>query len=596
MSGNDDLERDVREEDELRGLLRTPDRGPVPPFSTVAIRAQRGSGVQGVIGVLGAAAALLIVIAGIALVRPDISPATTPSASPTPSAAVSTASGCAQPSALDLQRHATGNSLAASLVSVRPTDQQTNQLWWTVRYLSSRDAPGPATISVRAEVTASGRSFQQILGYEQVEPALRPLSDGELLTIAPCQAAALVVRTGGLLDGTFPYELVIEKVGLPEGGTVTDRFQITLACDARAFTCAAVAANATPAPTATPNAALLKPSLGVIYWGVRAGWDPGSAPRIRREGETASAVGELAGSYSNQFHGTVAPDGRRAVYPGQTQEGQWAYYLLDGSKPKEQRRILALPNEIPGRVVWSSDMTAIAFTAQDFNATQGVTPKYDSIRTLDLASGAVREVARITDGSYYQIVGWDKSSSTLAAVITPYPYGGTKKGSYIVIGPSGTKTTPMDGAAPYVATSDGRTVYGLNCVGAPLYCSLWIWPLSDYAARVDQHLASGLSLGIFGLRPGSADIGLVMGDTAGDTRIALWSATAGLRTAYRFPSGRSPGSQPFFRADGSAIIVELGVGEPIVVDLTTGGTTQIPQPAALVPYEVGRAAASIRLD
>jgi hypothetical protein len=595
MSGNDDLERDIREEDETRRLLRTPERPSVPPFSAVAMRAQRGSGVRNAIGAVGALAAVVLIAVAVAILRPGTAPATAPIASPTTSAEA-VASGCALPSSLDLQRHGTGSSLTASLVSVRPTDPQTNQLWWTVRYLSSRDAQGPATISVRAQVTASGRSFQQILGYEQVEPAQRSLSDGELVSIAPCQAATLVVRTGGLIDGTFPYELVIEKVGLPEGGTVTDRFQVTLACDARAFTCAAVAANATPAPTPTPNAALLRPSFGVIYWGPRQGWDPGSAPRIRREGETVSTVAELAGSYFNQFHGTVAPDGRRAAYPAQTQDGQWAYYLLDGSKPTEQRRILALPNEIPGRVVWSSDMTAIAFTAQDFNATQGVTPKYDSIRTLDLATGAVRELARVTDGSYYQIVGWDKTSSLLAAVVTPYPYDGAKPGSYIVIGPTGTKTTPLDGASPYTATSDARTVYGLKCAGTPSYCSLWTWPLSDYAARVDQHLPTGLSLGITGLRPGSADVGLVVFDAAGGTRIALWSATAGLRTAYRLPTGRSPSGQPFFRADGSAIVVEIGPSETLIVDLTTGATTPLPQPAPQAPYENPHAAASIRLD
>ena len=38
--GNGDLERDIREEDELRQLLRTPDRTAVPPCPSVASRAQ----------------------------------------------------------------------------------------------------------------------------------------------------------------------------------------------------------------------------------------------------------------------------------------------------------------------------------------------------------------------------------------------------------------------------------------------------------------------------------------------------------------------------------------------------------------------------
>src|SRR5260221_10662216 len=203
------------------------------------------------------------------------------------------------------------------------------------------------------------------------------------------------------------------------------------------------------APTATLNAALLRSNFGVVYWGARQGWEPGSAPQILPEGRTATA-GQLAGSFYNQFHGAVSQDGRRAIYAAQPEmNGPWGYYLLDGAKPTEQRRLLALPNENLGAVLWSPDMTAVAFTAQDAGATQGVIPKYDSIRTLDLITGAVRELARITDGSYYQFVGWDKPAGTLAAQINPYPNDGTKKSTYLVIGPSGNKTRPVDGPSAY---------------------------------------------------------------------------------------------------------------------------------------------------
>src|SRR6267142_4978651 len=110
------------------------------------------------------------------------------------------------------------------------------------------------------------------------------------------------------------------------------------------------ARSSTPAPTATSNAALFKSNFGVIYWGARQGWEPGSAPQILPEGRTAT-VGQLAGSFFNQFHGAVSPDGRRAIYAAQPDmNGPWGYYLLDGAKPNEQRRLLALPNENLGSV------------------------------------------------------------------------------------------------------------------------------------------------------------------------------------------------------------------------------------------------------
>lgn len=349
----------------------------------------------------------------------------------------------------------------------------------------------------------------------------------------------------------------------------------------------------TVAPTATTNAALLKPGFGVIYWGPRQGWETGSGPQIVPEGRTRS-VGELARSYFNQFHGTVSPDGRRAVYYAQPDaNGPWGYYLLDGSKPAEQRRILALPNEVPGPVLWAADMSAIAFTAQDSGATQGVIPKYDSIRTLDLATGAVRELARITDGSYYQLVGWDKPAGTLAAQILPYPPVAGKRSTYLVIAPSGTKTTPVDGPTAYTS-ADARTVVGLQCTAAAA-CSLWTWPLADYSARADHHLPAGLSLGLIGFRPGTGDVGLTVFEQSGSSgRIALWSASAGLRTVYAFPAGRSPGGPWFFRSDGSAVIISFAIGEDLVVDIATGQSTRLPMFDAQTSYS--RAGASIRLD
>lgn len=352
--------------------------------------------------------------------------------------------------------------------------------------------------------------------------------------------------------------------------------------------------NVSAAPSATPNAALLKPGFGVIYWGARQGWEPGSAPQILPEGRTTK-VGELAGSYFNQFYGTVSPDGRRAIYAAQPDtSGPWGYYLLDGSKPTEQRRLLALPNENPGPVLWSADVSAIAFTAQDAGATQGVIPKYDSIRTLDLTTGAVRELARITDGSYYQIVAWDKPSGTLAAQILPYPPVAGKKSTYLVIGPSGTRTLPVDGPTSYATSSDARTVVGLQCAAAT-GCSLWTWPLADYGARVDQGLPAGLSLNVIGFRPGTSDVGLtVFEQSGGSGRIALWSASAGLRTVYPFPAGHSPSGPWFFRADGSAVIVNFGIGDDLVIDIATGQSTRLPLSDSQTSYS--RSAASIRLD
>jgi hypothetical protein len=206
----------------------------------------------------------------------------------------------------------------------------------------------------------------------------------------------------------------------------------------------------------------------------------------------------------------------------------------------------------------------------------------------------VREIARITDGSYYQVLAWDKRSDTIAAVVIPHAQPAS---TYVVIGPSGTKTFPLDGGWGMYGSPDAQSVVGIHCAGSPDGCSFWTWPLADFAARKDQHFPAGLSLGVFGWRPGSSDVGLSVSDlgTFANTHLELWSPSAGRRTAYRFTGGLSLPSQPFFRADGSAIFLP-GYGEGVVVDLSTDATSPLPFPEPTGPYERALPEASIRLD
>jgi hypothetical protein len=108
-------------------------------------------------------------------------------------------------------------------------------------------------------------------------------------------------------------------------------------------------------------------------------------------------------------------------------------------------------------------------------------------------------------------------------------------------------------------------------------------------------LPLGLSINVIGFRPGTSDLGLtVIEPTGNPRRIALWSVSAGLRTVYTFPPDRFPSGPPVFRADGSAVIVDFGNGEGIVVDIATGQSTRLPRSSSQTSYS--HPAASIRLD
>ena len=598
---DDDLRTGLAEEDEIRTLLGRPRRPRIPPFGMVAARAERTREIP---SSLIALSLLAVLIVAAALVPHDAGPAAVSASpggpiTPSPTSTVS----CDSPGSLELARHQSSPSLITSVSSVELSDRQTNQMRWTLRFLSRSDTAA-ATISAQVEIR-SGDNFLNVLGYQLVEPESRALGKTESVTVAPCRAASIVVRTAGpVLDGIWPYTVSIDKVGVPEGATVSETLEVTLSCSNTGWTCIPAAAGATQPPGPTPNMAVLKPAFGVIYSGKWGKFTPGSAPQIRREGET-SAVGELASSFFEQPRTVLARGGRRAVYFAQPQGEPWGIYLLDGAGPTEQRRLLALPGEIPRNVVWSSDATAIAFTAVDEGGNQGVPSKYSALRTLDLASGKVTEVARVTGGDEYGAVAYT-AGGILAATISP---NGAPATSYVVFDPSAGRLVtamPQDQFSTFGmhASPDARTSAGMDCEGGGTGpCSVLTWPIQNFAARVKQSLPSGLSASIIGWVARTDQIALEVTDVATtpnergpNPRIELWSASTGqLTTLYRIGADESPSSQPFLRADGSAIILPEYV-RARVIDIATGASSFLPVPPPTGPYDYALPSGSILLD
>jgi len=242
MSEHDDLDRDIADEDEMRSLLNRRLELDVPPFAHVTSRADGRSGLPATAAI---AAAVLIVAVGVVLIRGGTGPIAPPNGSLTPASASAGPSSvpfeCGLPSSLALTRHVSGNSLITSLEYVQPTDQQTNQVNWIVGFLLDRGASAPATIGVQAEITItsqSGTSFLQVLGYDEIEPTGGPLKEGDSLTLDPCKALTLQIRTAGpVRDGIFTYDVAIHKVGLPEGGTIQEHLTVELSCSSRTLSC-----------------------------------------------------------------------------------------------------------------------------------------------------------------------------------------------------------------------------------------------------------------------------------------------------------------------------------------------------------------------
>lgn len=571
---SDRHDHDAALDDELRGLLHRPVRAPsLPPFAMIASRTSR-TGRRGPVLAAAALAVLLLFAIGPRLASlVPASSSTAPTCEPTGSA-------------LD-GPFASGPFLWGQLDSVR-ADPGSGQLLWTIRMGVRAGAPASASIQARARVLVTGRDLA-VVGYELTEPSVRTLATDERVSIEPCRQFALVLRTAGQLpEGTFSYSVSLDKVLRPEGDTTTETFTAALTCSPTPFTCAPAHATRTATPSASPSA-VLNPSFGVIYQGRGTGSAPELTPNIRREGSTTPVV-RLIGNVLNQFIGAVAPDGRRIAYFAQPQGDVWNLYVLEPKAGSQQVPVTTLRDEHPiSAPLWSSDGQQIAFAVADQNIAQGTTPAYTEIRTVDLAQHTVRTVARRTDHSTYQLVGWDKSTGAIAALVIS-PVGTPSE--YALLGPL-TRSWALNAGTSVVASTDGRVA--IVVCEPSTGCALRTTTLTDFGNQLDVNLGPGLSIGIIGFRPGTSDLALLVSPARAATTqtVELWSAQAGRREVLT--TDASSLDSAFFRADGSALVVGTRPGNEIVVDLRTGQTARLAD-AQDDPFARTRPVASVGLD
>lgn len=127
-----------------------------------------------------------------------------------------------------------GQHLEVALDSVRPAPNGGNR--WFVRFFVPTGAPGTAEIPLRASVTGPAGPLQ--MGAYVAGPAnagFGPLT--QPVTLYPCASApqgtsSLVVvgaESGPVRSGT--YTLTWSDIRLPEGGTRTETWTVTLTCE-----------------------------------------------------------------------------------------------------------------------------------------------------------------------------------------------------------------------------------------------------------------------------------------------------------------------------------------------------------------------------
>lgn len=325
----------------------------------------------------------------------------------------------------------------------------------------------------------------------------------------------------------------------------------------------ATAVSATPTPSATAAPSSSSP-VGAALPGAerfavivdKACNPPGTPPYVRRE-DRSEVVAPLGNGYLCQLNGAVSPDGRRLAYWHFESLGNSELALYEGSASST---LVRLGEELLGNVVWSGDGTGLLFVAMK-GGVQGVAPEYAALRTLDLASGSIQELTRVS-GRYLAALAWDRLNRVTAAAETPASGGA---GAYLVITEARViKRNEMPAKLILTRASPDATL--MMALSQPDFVIRY-WPLANFDDQKELRPAAGSGAGFAVWRPGARELAVVVTSGPGAQAVELWSLDGTRRRLIEF-SGQRGGF--FFRPDGSALFIGGGAG----VDVASGRVVQ----------------------
>ena len=320
-----------------------------------------------------------------------------------------------------------------------------------------------------------------------------------------------------------------------------------------------------PVPTATASATpagpLLSDSRGFIALPGK-----GAAAELRREGDPAP-IATLRGQ---GFIGAVSGTGRRVAYwvSRTTGEATRELRVFDVTAPDQDTTLATvLDTERGAAAVWSSDRTGIvAVVESSGRAGTGEPPgPFSSLRVVDAPTRSIREISRVTDGSQYWPVGWDRVARLIGACV----YGGADATgiAWVVVGEDALSSrVPMEGGIPAITIrASGNDVLGvLN--GSVLR----VWTLASYNAHREFGAAPGERIAFARWKAGADEIVVLVAD-----RLEIWPKGGGDRRIVA--RGLPAASDLLISSDGAlAFVTSDGGASAVAIDLATGGTAPLP--------------------
>jgi hypothetical protein len=310
-------------------------------------------------------------------------------------------------------------------------------------------------------------------------------------------------------------------------------------------------------PTSPPGP-LLSDSRGFIALPV------GDGPaELRRETDPAPGS-TLRG---RGFIGAVSGTGRRIAYwvtvDGATRELR----VFDVTAPDQDTTLVTvLETERGAAAVWSSDRTGlVAVVESSGRAGTGAAPApFSALRVVDTPTRSIREISRLTDGSQYWPVGWDRVTRLIGACA----YGGTDAMgiAWVVVGEDTLSSrVSMESGIPAVTIrASGNDVLGV--VNGSV---LRIWSLASYSSHSAFGAAPGERISFARWKPGADEIVVLVAD-----RLEIWPKAGGDRRVVA--RGLLTAKDLLVSSDGALAFVTNDNGaSAIAVDLASGGTSPL---------------------
>jgi hypothetical protein len=344
--------------------------------------------------------------------------------------------------------------------------------------------------------------------------------------------------------------LLIVLLAVLAGGSITLRGE------------AAPTATPPPLPTATVAAAtpgpLLSDSRGFIAVPVDT-----TPAEIRRETE-AAPISSLRGQ---GFIGSVSGTGRRVAYWVTTDGATRELRVFDVTAPDQDTTLATvLDTERGAAAVWSSDRTGlVAVVESSGRPGTGEAPgPFSALRVVDTPTRSIHEISRLTDGTQYWAVGWDRITRLVGACV----YGGADHMgiAWAVVGEDALSSrVPMESGIPAgTILASGNDVLGvLN--GSVIR----VWTLASYNDHREFGAAPGEHIAFARWKPGADEIVVLVAD-----RLEIWPKAGGERRIVA--PGLPAASDLLVSSDGALAFVTFdGGASALAVDLATGRTAPV---------------------